>query len=457
MPFVMALADDISRVFHAVKAARAPTSTVAHVRALVIDALACILAGADTDLARLAVRFAGRSPADSPCATILPNGARATSANAALINGTMLRSLDLMDVYVDVDVSHPSESIPAALAIAEERGATGRAFLDSVVAAVALHTHLAGTIALHRHALHHVGHAAWTVPLIVGRLAGQGVTGSANALNLSAGGLIVPEGFSRGHVANVKAMAFPLIAKRAIELSELGADGLMAQSIACEEVVRLLGRITGKDLLPEAFVPSLDWARIEGVTLKRYPAQYALQPLIAAAAAFRQRHAERVSDVARILVRAAKQTVMRTADPAKFQPASREAADHSLPFCVACGLLDGGLTPATLERERWKDPDILRLTAAMEVESSEGGNGFAIGRQELILTFTDGTSTQLECVYPPKELSWRQIAEEKLSRFATGRDVPRILAIVDNIENEASITPLVRALSVEGTVRARAY
>ena len=452
----MALADDISRAFHAVEAATAPAAAVAHLRTLIIDALACILAGADSDTARLALRAAGRPATGPVSATLLPKGARATSANAALINGTMLRSLDLMDVYVDADVTHPSESIPAALAVAEAQGASGGAFLDSVLAAVALHTHLASTVALHRHGLHHVGHAAWTVPLIAGRLAGLGEGGAANALNLSAGGLVVPEGFSRGHVANVKAMAFPLIAKRAIELADLGAAGLVAQTGACEEVVRLLARITGESLDPMALVPSWDSLRIEAVTLKTYPAQYALQPLIAAGAAFRRHRPERVGDIARIVVRAAKQTVMRTADPAKFRPASREAADHSLPFCVACGLLDGGLGTESLKRERWKDDDIIRLTAAMEVEATGAGDAFAIGRQEIVLIFTDGTSAELDCVYPPQDHSWRQIAEEKLSRFAAGRDVGRILAIVDNLENEASVTPLVAALCAEGAARARA-
>src|SRR3546814_15066114 len=87
---------------------------------------------------------------------------------------------------------------------------------------------LASTIALHRNGLHHVGHAAWVVPLIAGRLSGLGEEGAAEALNRSASGLIVPEGFSRGEVANVKDMAFALLAKRAIELTALGSAGVPA-------------------------------------------------------------------------------------------------------------------------------------------------------------------------------------------------------------------------------------
>jgi len=453
----MALANDISRSFYSVQAAGASSDVAAHLRTLIVDALACVLGGADSEIAQLAARSAGgRGPGPAP-ATILPKSLTISAAEAALVNGTMLRSLDFMDVYVDADVSHPSESIPAALACAEAHGASGRAFLDTVLAALTFHVHLASTVPLHRHGLHHVGHAAWVVPLIAARLAGLGEAGAANALNLSAAGLIVPEGFSRGQVANVKAMAFPLIAKRAIEFTELGAAGLGAQPGACEEVVRLLGLIAGEDLDPATLIPPAEPARIETITLKAYPAQYALQPLVAAGAAFRRREPERIDAIDHIIVRAAKQTVARTADRAKFRPITRESADHSLPFCLACGLLDGGLSAESLRRERWKDADILRLTAAMEVEATGADDAFAVGRQEILLTFTDGASARLDCSYPPEGVTWRQIALDKLSTFAAGRcDAGRIVAIVENLENETSVAPLVDALCGRNAARARA-
>lgn len=455
----MALANDIARTFHAVETAATTAGVVAHLHTVIIDALACVLAGADSDMAQFAASSArerGPGPGAGR-ATVLPQGLRTGAAEAALVNGTMLRALDLMDVYVDADVSHPSESIPAALACAEAHGASGRAFLDTVLAALTFHAHLASTLPLHRHGLHHVGHAAWVVPLVAARLARLGEAGAANALNLSAASLIVPEGFSRGHVANVKAMAFPLIAKRGIELAELGAVGLSAQPGACEEVVRLLGLIISENLDAAALVPPADPSRIEAITLKAYPAQYALQPLVAASAAFRRRHPDRIAAIDGIVVRATKQTVARTADRAKFQPATREAADHSLPFCVACGLLDGGLNAETLRRERWKDADILRLTAAMEVEATGADDAFAIGRQEIVLTFTDDAPIRLDCTYPPEGVTWRQIALDKLAAFAAGRsDAGRIVAVIENLENEASVAPLVEALCGQEAAQARA-
>ncbi|MGD1879007.1 MAG: MmgE/PrpD family protein [Kiloniellaceae bacterium] len=453
----MVLAADISRAFYAVNTAQSSADVTEHLHTLIVDALACILGGSDSEIVRIAGQAAGAAAPGPGRATILPGGPAATPADAALVNGTMLRSLDFMDVYVDADVSHPSESVPAALACAEAFGARGRDFLDSLLAAFTLHAHLAGTVALHRNGLHHVGHAAWVVPLIAARLSGQDEAAAANALNLSASGFIVPEGFSRGHVANVKAMAFPLIAKHAIELAELGTVGLAAQPGACEEVADLLSRITGTDLDPAALVPPQEASRVRAITLKAYPAQYALQPLVAAAAAFHRAEAPRLGAITRIVVRAARQTVARTADPAKFKPASREAADHSLPFCVASGLIDGGLTAEALHRGRWRDADILRLTGMMEVEPLGSGEGFAVGHQSIDLTFADGSSTSLDCVYPAEGTTWRRIACDKLATFAAGRcDAGRVVAAVEALEDAASVGPLVAALRGQGATRAQA-
>src|SRR3546814_21156436 len=105
-----------------------------------------------------------------------------------------------------------------------------------------MQAHLASTIALHRNGRHHVGHAAWVVPLIAGRLSGLGEEGAAEALNLSASGLIVPEGFRRGEGANVKARALALLAKRGYEVTEQAWAGLPSQDQEWGEGTRRAGR-----------------------------------------------------------------------------------------------------------------------------------------------------------------------------------------------------------------------
>ena len=163
----MALANELSAFVQSLKLYSLDDETVSEARTLLLDALACTIAGADAAVASIAM--AGVSPwRDGSGATIVVHGGRTDPAGAAFVNGAMLRSLDLMDTYVALDVCHPSEIIPVALACAESGGASGAEFLATMVAGLSVHQSLAQTIPLHRHGLHHAGHAAWVVPLAGG-------------------------------------------------------------------------------------------------------------------------------------------------------------------------------------------------------------------------------------------------------------------------------------------------
>jgi len=47
------------------------------------------------------------------------------------------------------------------------------------------------------------------------------------------------------------------------------------------------------------------------------------------------------------------------ADPELWKPGTRETADHSMPFAIACALADGEVTAESFEYARFADADIL--------------------------------------------------------------------------------------------------
>jgi hypothetical protein len=62
------------------------------------------------------------------------------ASNASLVNGTMLRYLDYNDFYGGIGAHvragwHPSETIPAVLAVGESVHATGREILKGIIMA----------------------------------------------------------------------------------------------------------------------------------------------------------------------------------------------------------------------------------------------------------------------------------------------------------------------------------
>jgi 2-methylcitrate dehydratase len=54
-------------------------------------------------------------------------------------------------------------------------------------------------------------------------------------------------------------------------------------------------------------------------------------------------------------------------EPEKWDPKTRETADHSIPYLVAVAFHDGEVTPASFTAERVRDPALRRLIAKMTI------------------------------------------------------------------------------------------
>ena len=105
-----------------------PPDAVEAAKGAIVDCLACMLAGSRESLADILCRYAAAESA-APVATVVGRGFRTSAANAALVNGAMAHALDYDDI-TQVTKTHPTAVLlPAALAAAEETGATGRDML----------------------------------------------------------------------------------------------------------------------------------------------------------------------------------------------------------------------------------------------------------------------------------------------------------------------------------------
>src|SRR5207237_1921072 len=58
-------------------------------------------------------------------------------------------------------------------------------------------------------------------------------------------------------------------------------------------------------------------------------------------------------------------------DPHKYRPTSKETADHSLPYCMAVGLVDRMVTPLQFKEERVRDQSLLSIMDKVKVVANE--------------------------------------------------------------------------------------
>jgi len=449
-PLALRLAD----AFYAVVLEDLPPAVIEHLKTLILDALACIHAAPEGLVAEARAVAAAGAGSGAGSSHVLTTAEVLTPAAAVVVNGALLRSRDLMDVYAGTDVCHPSEAVPTILAAGEQAGASCRLALETFAAAVMLHVRLSEMLPMHRHGFHHTGHAAIVAPLAIARMRGLTPEAAAAALNLSSAGLLIPEGFSRGHVTNLKTYAYGLQAKAAFGALSMSGAGLHGASTMLDEMISVWSAAGGALPAAERLTARLDPQAIASVWLKRYPAQYALQPLIAAATVFSQKMPGVHRRISEIKIRASRRTVERCADPAKYMPSNAESADHSLPFCVATALVDGSFNESSLEKQRWLNHDVREVMERIRVEALDDCIGYEVGRQMLTIRLKDGEEFTTRPEYPPAGVDWRQIAVRKLVTHAHQTiDVHAALEFVQALQQDILLGSAIESIFVGSTPR----
>ncbi len=99
------------------------------------DVPGCSLAAARYDFGR-AARATAERLGGKPESTVVGSAIRAAAANAVLANATLAHGLDFDDTREDAIVHTGCVAVPTSLAVGEATGASGRAALTAIVAAV---------------------------------------------------------------------------------------------------------------------------------------------------------------------------------------------------------------------------------------------------------------------------------------------------------------------------------
>ena len=123
-------------------------------------------------------------------------------------------------------------------------------------------------------------------------------------------------------------------------------------------------------------------------------------------AALELREKVEVAEIRSLVIETFKQAFGRwIAVPEIWRPETRETADHSLPFCVAAALIDGAITPATFEAERYRDPDVLDLMGRAEIKLSEAFAALApaVRACRITATLSDGRTVTVEKQLGPED------------------------------------------------------
>jgi 2-methylcitrate dehydratase len=155
--------------------------------------------------------------------------------------------------------------------------------------------------------------------------------------------------------------------------------------------------------------------------------------------------------VQKIQIRSLARAADILSDPSKYDPHTKETADHSLPFVIAAALVDRQVTPAQFEMKKIMDPAIRAQLKKVEVVGDPEIEKVFPALQRVIvnITTTDGRNFSKQLDYPKGDprnpLSDAEI-EEKFRALAEGvlsvKAQNKLIDAIWNLENVASVSKL---------------
>ena len=438
---------------------RIPADILFKTKTLILDAIGCALAARHEPVFERALKTFAAIGGASDC-SVIGSKQRAPVTSAVMLNGILIRALDMNDAYVGHGhLGHPSDNIAVALSVGEQQRSSGLDVVASVAVGYEIYCRIQDLVQTGG-AWDHVTGSALAAPAIAARLMKLSPDQLAHALALSAAHGNTLAEIRSGQLSNAKATANGFVAMQATLCALLAAEGVTGPMMVLEGRRGLnRGLLAGADLnlLAE---PIRERFRISNVSIKPYPCIGTSQTMIAGVLQLRAGIADAVKEVKRIAVRMAEVPLVsgQVADQDRRFPTSRETADHSFYFLAAVALADGELTQAQFEDERWRQPAMQSLMERITIHTDAALNQYTPGSYPAVveLTLENGERRRAEVFFPKGHPSNPMSQAEVEAKFRGGTrealredQQGRIVSLVENLDQLATIGDLMEALAIE--------
>jgi 2-methylcitrate dehydratase PrpD len=371
-----------------------PAATATRATLLVLDTLGAAIAAVDADgvvQLREVVRRAGGTPE----AGVIGTGERTTAAQAALVNATMARALELDDVH-ETGLTHATATmVPVALAVAACRPeVTGSELLTAIALGVdagcrlsmAPITELGGSGYAPRSMSRTYQTGVLAGSLVAARVAGAGrdvmLDALGHAYSQCFGNL---QGLAEG--ALTVRVGQGVAAQLAIQALDFAAAGIGGGREPLEGRYGWFQAFWGGRYDTEPLFAGLgERFEVDAVSIKPYACCKYAHTAIAAALEIRERPRFQFTEVARVRVHVYSadcwdllcEPLTLKADPLALADANGwTLAQFSFPFTIACALARGGLTTADLTQEARADPRVAELLGKIEMVMVDTTRGLA--------------------------------------------------------------------------------
>lgn len=406
------MSDRISRLLAGYAAGVAPgrlaPETVHEVERRILDAVGVAVAGFDEPAARAARAYAARRK-DPDGASVWGTPDRANVEAAAFANAVAVRCLDFNDTYLSREPLHPSDVIAPLVALAERERTPARDMLSAIAVAYELGVALCDAASPRAHGWDHVNVIQIAVAAAGAAMLGSSPDPIEQAISIAT----VPHAAMRqsraGELSMWKGVAAANAGRNAVFAIDAAAAGMRGPFEPFEGEMGFVRQVLDGEAFDDAALGPLVQTEtplaILRTHVKMWPVEYHAQSAVDAAlhlhAELGEDPAGAIADVEIDTFRASYDIIAK--DREKWDPRTRETADHSLPYVTLAALMDGSVTTATFSQDRFRDEltlDLLgRAVSVHEDPDLSAGYPEGVPNRVTVLT-TDGRTLEREVRFP---------------------------------------------------------
>lgn len=425
-----------------------PSEAVKTAKIAVRDCLGVALAGSQEEDAKICGEIARRENARQET-SVVGQKFQTSALNAALANGTAAHALDFDHSFTMM--GQPTAPIvPAAFALGEALGASGRRIIEAYVAGFEVTGKLV-------HSLRDSAHDGWHAPSTLGVFGATAACGKLLGLDGAQMqmALGITASMAGGIVANFGTMTKPLHvglgARNGVLASKLARGGYTANGKAIEGGFGLYQVLHQDAPLHEAAIDELghSYALVtDGLRIKPYPCGGLTHEVIDAVLEFRAKHGLTAEMIDSIDV----DVVKHTFDRIVFRvPQTGIQGKFCMPYLVARAIIDGKIGLHVFTDRAVRDQNVLKLAERVQMNLDPNlKKSDAAGRPcRVTIHLKNGQTLTREAQhakggpeYPMSEAELREKFTECAGEAIDPRKAAQALDYIENLETLSDIRPL---------------
>ena len=430
-----------------------------------LDSVGCALGGYRQHDVKIALEvldeIAGRGTA-----TVIGSGKQIDPVSASLANALMIRCMDYNDIYWKQDPSHPSDICPAAMACCERAKSDGKELIVGFVLGHEFEMRFceAAFPGVRERGWHHATLTAFVSPFVAGRALRLPWEQIRHAVGISASRHCTLGAVTAGKLTMMKNTVDPMATQSGVLaalMAEKGYTGPEHVIDGKEGLAHVFGPEWKLNILTDGLGES--W-RITQCGMKAFPTEALTHTSISAVLDIVKKNDLKPDQIAKVQIRSLARAADILSDPSKYDPHTKETADHSLPYVVAAAIAERQVTPAQFTMEKIMDPTIRAQLKKVEVVGDPEIEKVFPALQRVIVNIAtgDGGKFTEQLDYPkgdPRNPLTDAEIEEKFAALAEGvlshNAQGKLKDTIWNLEKVGSVSKLMSLMKSDLRVRSR--